>query len=54
MDENESGWEIVEAAIAVHRDLSPGLLEVVYEVSFVPVPVPEIGHTKNADRLFRS
>jgi len=32
MDENSIGKEIVDAAIAVHRELGPGLLETVYEV----------------------
>ncbi len=32
MDENSLGKEIVDAAIAVHRELGPGLLETVYEV----------------------
>lgn len=32
MDENEIGKEIIDAAIAVHRELGPGLLETVYEV----------------------
>ena len=32
MTENEIGTIIVESAIAVHRDLGPGLLEIVYEV----------------------
>ncbi|TFH13272.1 MAG: GxxExxY protein [Lentisphaerales bacterium] len=32
MTENEIGTIIVEAAIAVHRELGPGLLETVYEV----------------------
>ena len=32
MDENEIGREVVDAAIAVHRELGPGLLETVYEV----------------------
>jgi GxxExxY protein len=31
MDENEIGRTIVDAAIAVHRELGPGLLESVYE-----------------------
>ena len=35
MDENEIGKEIVDAAIAVHRELGPGLLESVYEVVLV-------------------
>ena len=32
MTENEIGTMIIEAAIAVHRELGPGLLETVYEV----------------------
>ena len=32
MDENEIGREVVDAAITVHRELGPGLLETVYEV----------------------
>jgi GxxExxY protein len=32
MTENEIGTIVVEAAIAVHRELGPGLLETVYEV----------------------
>ena len=32
MEENEIGKIIVDAALAVHRALGPGLLEVVYEV----------------------
>ena len=32
MDENEIGRQLVDAAIAVHRELGPGLLETVYEV----------------------
>ena len=32
MDENEIGREVVDAAIAVHRELGPGLLETVYEI----------------------
>ena len=32
MTENEIGTLVVEAAIAVHRELGPGLLETVYEV----------------------
>ncbi len=33
MTENEVGKIIVDAAIAVHRELGPGLLETVYEVN---------------------
>lgn len=32
MTENEIGTLVVETAIAVHRELGPGLLETVYEV----------------------
>ena len=32
MSENEIGAIIVNAAIAVHRELGPGLLESVYEI----------------------
>jgi GxxExxY protein len=32
MTENEIGAIIVDAAIAVHRELGPGLLESVYEI----------------------
>ena len=32
MTENEIGKVIVDTAIAVHRELGPGLLETVYEV----------------------
>ena len=32
MTENEIGREVVDAAIAVHRELGPGLMETVYEV----------------------
>lgn len=35
MTENEIGTLVVEAAIAVHRALGPGLLESVYEVVLV-------------------
>ena len=32
MDENDVGRQVVDAAIEVHRELGPGLLETVYEV----------------------
>lgn len=32
MTENEIGTIIIEAAIAIHRELGPGLLESVYEI----------------------
>ncbi|NLF17700.1 MAG: GxxExxY protein, partial [Lentisphaerae bacterium] len=32
MTENQIGTIVIEAAIAVHRALGPGLLETVYEV----------------------
>jgi GxxExxY protein len=32
MRENKIGTKIIEAAIAVHRELGPGLLETVYEI----------------------
>jgi len=35
MKENEIGTKVLEAAIQVHRELGPGLLETVYEVTLV-------------------
>ena len=32
MDENEIGKNVVDAAVQIHRELGPGLLESVYEV----------------------
>ena len=40
MTENEIGKIVVDTAIAVHRELGPGLLETVYEV----VLANELGH----------
>ena len=36
MTENEIGKIVVDAAVQVHRELGPGLLETVYEVILVP------------------
>lgn len=33
MDENEIGTAIVDCAVRLHKDLGPGLLETVYEVT---------------------
>jgi len=35
MTENEIGTIVIESAIAVHRELGPGLLETVYEIVLV-------------------
>ena len=35
MTENEIGTIVIESAIAVHRDIGPGLLETVYEIVLV-------------------
>ena len=32
MNENDIGREVVDASIAIHRELGPGLMETVYEV----------------------
>jgi GxxExxY protein len=34
MNENAIGKEVVDAAVQVHRELGPGMLETVYEVVF--------------------
>lgn len=66
MTENEIGRFVVDAAIAVHRELGPGLLESVYEVILahqlrqrglhverqVPIPI-EYGGVK-FDEAFRA
>ena len=43
MTKNEIGTQVIEAAIAVHRELGPGLLETVYEV----VLARELGYLLN-------
>ena len=50
MTENEIGTIVVDAAIAVHRGLGPGLLEAVYEVVLAR-ELEDRGLT--AERLFR-
>ena len=66
MTENEVGRIVVDAAIAVHRALGPGLLETVYEVALshelqqrgleverqVPIPIEYLG--VKFDEAFRA
>jgi GxxExxY protein len=66
MTENEIGKIIVDSAVAVHRELGPGLLETVYEVVLtyeleqrglrvtrqVPIPIRYKGMT--FDEAFRA
>ncbi len=66
MDENEIGRITVDAAIAVHRELGPGLLESVYEAVFAQelrnrslkvqrqVPVPIVWRGMKFDEGFRA
>jgi GxxExxY protein len=66
MRENEIGKEVVDAAIAVHRELGPGLLESVYEVVLAheisgrglhvqrQVPIPIEYHGLKFDEGFRA
>ena len=66
MKENEIGKEVVDAAIAVHRELGPGLLESVYEVVLAhelsgrglhverQVPIPIEYHGLKFDEGFRA
>lgn len=66
MTENEIGTIIIESAIAVHRELGPGLLETVYEIALAheleqhglqverQVPVPIKYHDVKFDEGFRA
>jgi GxxExxY protein len=66
MTENELGTITVDAAIAVHRELGPGLLETVYEVALAyelqqrglmverQVPIPIRFKGINFDEAFRA
>ncbi len=66
MDENAIGREIVDAAVAVHRELGPGLLETVYEVVLLDelrrrglcasrqVPIPVVCRGVHFDEGFRA
>ena len=66
MKENEIGTKVLEAAIRVHRELGPGLLETVYEVILAreisdlglnlvrQVPVPIIYRGIRFDEGFRA
>jgi GxxExxY protein len=66
MHENEIGTIIIDAAIAVHRELGPGLLESVYEIVLAhelsarglqvrrQVPIPIRYHDIQFDEGFRA
>ena len=66
MNENSIGREVVDAAIAVHRELGPGLLETVYEVVLLDdlrsrgliaerqVPIPIVCRGIRFDEGFRA
>ena len=66
MDENEIGRVIVDAAIAVHRELGPGLLESVYEAILArelmdrglrierQIPIPIVWRGMRFDEGFRA
>lgn len=66
MDENEIGKIVVDAAVQVHRELGPGLLETVYEVVLAKeleqrglkiarqVPVPVVYRGIRFDEGFRA
>ena len=64
--ENEIGKEVVDAAIAVHRELGPGLLESVYEAILADelssrgfsvsqqVPIPVVYKNRKFEEGFRA
>lgn len=66
MNENEIGTIVVDAAVQIHRDLGPGLLETVYEVVLAKeldergltvkrqVPVPIVYRGIRFDEGFRA
>jgi GxxExxY protein len=66
MDENEIGRILVDAAITVHRELGPGLLESVYEAVLAQelrdrglkvqrqVPIPIVWREMKFDEGFRA
>ncbi|MGD9613634.1 MAG: GxxExxY protein [Kiritimatiellia bacterium] len=66
MDENEIGKIAVDAAVQIHRELGPGLLEIVYEVVLAKelenrglsvqrqVPVPIVYRGIRFDEGFRA
>ena len=66
MKENEIGTEIIAAAILVHRELGPGLLDTVYEAALAyeltqrglgvqrQVPVPVVYREIRFDEGFRA
>ncbi|HOZ23133.1 MAG TPA: GxxExxY protein [bacterium] len=66
MTENEIGTLVIEKAIAIHRDLGPGLLESVYEAvlchelvragvkALRQVPIPFSYHDVKFDESFRA
>lgn len=51
MTENEIGTIIVDTAIAVHRELGPGLLETVYEVVLFGEAIMKAGITRCVNHL---
>jgi len=66
MTENEIGKVVIDSAIAVHRELGPGLLESVYEVILAhklrqrglraerQVPIPIVYQGLQLDEAFRA